>query len=116
MGHNVGVDRCLLHRHYPDIGVHGLIDTLKLAKRGTTTTWSLTTLIEHHALTDRVTELVPDGRPHRALWDTVAAVLLAALVEEHWSRPPSLADLLTAAGQQIDGHQETPGGGQQSLL
>ncbi len=103
VGHNVGVDWRLLHRHYPDLHVRGLIDTLKLAKRGKIKSRSLATLVDHYALTDCVTELVPDGRPHRALWDTVAAaVLLPTLVEEHWTQPPSLADLLAAAE-----HQET---------
>ncbi|TQN31162.1 DNA polymerase-3 subunit epsilon [Haloactinospora alba] len=101
LGHNVGVDWRLLHRHYPGIEIRGLVDTLKLAKRGKTKTRSLAALIDHYALTNHVAELVPDGRPHRALWDTVAAaVLLPALVEEHWPQPPSLAELLAVAAHQ----------------
>lgn len=114
VGHNVGVDWRLLRRHYPDIEVRGLIDTLTLAKRERTKSRSLTTLVDHYALTEGVSELVPDGRPHRALWDTVAAaVLLPTLINEQWSQPPTLATLLSVAG---DHAQHANGGPEQQRL
>jgi DNA polymerase III subunit epsilon len=117
VGHNIGVDWRLLHRHYPEVRVRGLIDTLKLAKRGTAKSRSLTTLIDHYALTERVSELVPEGRPHRALWDTVAAaVLLSALIEEHWPQPPSLAALLADAEYQASDQQRKGTYEQQTLM
>jgi len=50
-------------------------------------------------LADQVDALVPDGRPHRALWDAVAtAILLDPLTRAGWSRAPATAELLAAAG------------------
>lgn len=48
VGHNVGVDWRLLHRRFPGIRPAGIIDTLKLAKRTTATSRSLTTLVDHY--------------------------------------------------------------------
>lgn len=83
VGHNVAVDWRLLHRHYPGLRPVGLIDTLRLARTNRLDgPKSLGALLDRFDLRSRVDELVPSGRPHRALWDTVAAaLLLAALVE-----------------------------------
>lgn len=114
VGHNVGVDWRLLHRRFGDIRPAGLIDTLKLAKQRNVAARSLTALLDHHALTERVTAHVPDGRPHRALWDTVAAaLLLPVLIAEQWTHPLTLASLLTAAGQSLD---VQPSHDQQTLM
>ncbi|MUL41570.1 3'-5' exonuclease [Streptomonospora sp. PA3] len=114
VGHNVGVDWRLLHRRFPDVHPAGMIDTLRLAKRTGATSRSLSALVEDYDLTGRVSELAPDGRPHRALWDTVAAaLLLKALVTEQWSSPPSLASLLASAGERFGRHDDCE---QQTLL
>jgi DNA polymerase III subunit epsilon len=85
VGHNVGVDYRLLCRRCPDIRPRALIDTLRLArhvnpaKEGN----SLGALLSRHRLTAEVTSLVPDGQPHRALWDAVGtALLLQALITD----------------------------------
>lgn len=99
VGHNVTVDWRLLHRRCPDITVSGLIDTYRLAratekggKHG------LADLLHRHQLLDRVGAHAPGSRPHRALWDTVGAgLLLDALVRQHWTTEPSLAELLAVA-------------------
>jgi DNA polymerase-3 subunit epsilon/exodeoxyribonuclease X len=85
VGHNIAVDWRLLHRRCPTIKPSGLIDTLRLARHlhPGLREKSLTALIERYALTDRVTDLAPGSRPHRALWDaTAAALLLTALVND----------------------------------
>ncbi|MDA0564878.1 3'-5' exonuclease [Streptomonospora sp. S1-112] len=100
VGHNVGVDWRLLHLRFPEVRPAGIIDTLKLAKLTGAPKRSLTALTDAYRLTDRVNELVPGGRPHRALWDAVAAaLLLAELVAEHWLRTPSLNELVAGAGE-----------------
>lgn len=98
IGHNIGVDWRLLHRRCPTIHPAGLIDTLRLARAvqpGVRSGMGLCALLDRYTLTDQVTVAVPDGRPHRALWDTVAAgVLLTTLVNQHWpATPPTLVQL-----------------------
>jgi DNA polymerase-3 subunit epsilon/exodeoxyribonuclease X len=99
VGHNIGVDWRLLHRHCPTVNPAGLVDTLRLARWLKLTTGnSLTTLLAHLGLTSQVNAAAPDARPHRALWDTVgAALLLTSLVSRGWSTPPSLAELAQVA-------------------
>ncbi|GLY78878.1 3'-5' exonuclease [Actinoallomurus iriomotensis] len=85
VGHNTSVDWRLLHRRCPSIQPAGLIDTLRLARylHPGLRKKNLTALVEHYALTDNVTDLTPNSRPHRALWDaTAAALLLTALVND----------------------------------
>jgi DNA polymerase III epsilon subunit-like protein len=104
VGHNVGVDWRLLHRHCPSITPVGLLDTYKLARQVTTSgSRALANLLDAFDLTERVHAAAPGGRPHRALWDTAgAALLLAALVERHWSSPPTLTALIAICGQPLE--------------
>lgn len=100
VGHNVGVDWRLLHRHLPELTIAGLIDTHRLAKAaGITGKRSLTDLLTQLQLTGAVTAAAPGSRPHRALWDTTgAALLLAALIRRHFTGDPTLQQLLDVAG------------------
>jgi DNA polymerase III subunit epsilon len=99
VGHNIGVDWRLLHRRCPSISIAGLIDTHRLAKALPATGKNgLTDLLTRHQLTESVSAAAPDSRPHRALWDTIgAALLLDALIQQHWAIDPSLDDLLAVA-------------------
>ncbi|MCP2342970.1 3'-5' exonuclease [Actinomadura rupiterrae] len=106
VGHNIGVDWRLLRRHLPDLQPAGLLDTLRLERHlhGTGKGQSLTNLLDRYQLTERVTVLVPDGRPHRALWDTIgAALLLAALIAELPGPDPTLQRLQHIAAPGLDG-------------
>lgn len=97
VGHNVAVDWRLVHRNLPEARPAGLIDTLRLARnrRPEDKGRSLTNLLEQLDLTDEINQQVPTGRPHRALWDTVAAAhLLRVLLA---TSSPSLSDLLKEA-------------------
>jgi DNA polymerase-3 subunit epsilon/exodeoxyribonuclease X len=101
VGHNVGVDWRLLHRHLPALEPTGLIDTLALARAtGIDGGRSLTALIHSTGLDQPMRLAVPGSQPHRALWDaTATAYLLAALVDRHWSgRPATLDNLRAVAG------------------
>ncbi|MEV0400011.1 3'-5' exonuclease [Actinoallomurus sp. NPDC050550] len=85
VGHNIGVDWRLLHRRCPDIQPASLIDTLRLARRARPGDKrnSLTALLDHYELTDQVTRLAPNSRPHRAIWDTIGvALLITALIDD----------------------------------
>lgn len=101
VGHNVSVDWKLVHLRHPSVRPAGLIDTLRLARhlqipapRG------LGALLDRFELREQVDKSVPSGRPHRALWDTVAAaVLLARLIADDPS-VRTLAELLAAASVQ----------------
>jgi len=96
VGHNVGVDWRLLHRHLPDLRPAGLIDTLPLARRLTTDgSRSLTAMTGRLGLDATINAMTPGSRPHRALWDaTAAAALLGALVAQLWpDTPPTLSAL-----------------------
>lgn len=108
VGHNVGVDWCLLHRRHPAITPTALIDTLRLArhlKLGTKN--SLSALIDHLGLTPQIERLAPGSQPHRALWDTIAtALLLPALIARAWPASATLTDLLGIAA--IDPSQAKP--------
>jgi DNA polymerase III subunit epsilon len=99
VGHNIGVDWRLLHRHYPAITPTALIDTLRLArhlKLGSKN--SLTALTSQLDITPQIKRLAPGSEPHRALWDAVAAaLLLPALIAQGWPSGMSLADLLDVA-------------------
>ncbi|WP_436888419.1 3'-5' exonuclease [Nocardiopsis dassonvillei] len=77
VGHNIGVDDRLLHLRHPRVAPAGLIDTLRLARAlDVPSPKGLGALLDRFELRNRVNELVPTGRPHRALWDAVAAALL----------------------------------------
>jgi DNA polymerase III subunit epsilon len=107
VGHNVMVDWRLLHRRCPSVRPAGLIDTLRLARAaqpGIRGGMGLSALLERHGLTEHVTAAVPDGQPHRALWDTVAAaVLLSRLVADRWpASPPTLSELAHLASLPFD--------------
>jgi DNA polymerase-3 subunit epsilon len=99
VGHNVGVDWRLLHRHHPAITPTALIDTLRLARHlrlGTKN--SLSALADHLGLTSQIEHLAPGSEPHRALWDTIAtALLLPDLIARIWPAGATLADLLGIA-------------------
>jgi DNA polymerase-3 subunit epsilon len=99
VGHNVGVDWRLLHRHLPELTVAGLIDTHRLAKSvAVSGRLSLTDLLSRLNLSGTVSAAAPHSRPHRALWDTTgAALLLASLIHRHFTGEPSLAQLLEVA-------------------
>lgn len=99
IGHNIGVDWRLLHRHLPDLTVAGLIDTHRLAKATAITgKLNLTDLLSRLNLSATVTAAAPHSRPHRALWDTTgAALLLPALIHRHFTGDPTLAQLLEIA-------------------
>lgn len=97
VGHNITVDWRLLHRHLPEAKPAGLIDTLRLARtrRPEDKARSLTKLLEQLDLTSEINRAVPTGRPHRALWDTVAAAhLLQALLA---NSTPTLTELVDQA-------------------
>lgn len=110
VGHNIGVDWRLLHRHCPTIAAAGLIDTLRLARTlNLDSGRSLTKLLDHFDLTSQVHDAVPGGIPHRALWDTVAvALLLAALIDRGWDVPPSLTELVQVAALPTTGQPANP--------
>lgn len=110
VGHNVGVDWRLLHHHIPETVPAGLIDTLRLArylnpdrKKG----HSLTAWVERLGLTEAVTQAATGSRPHRALWDTIAAALLLnALMEHAGHHLHDLTTLLAIAGLPL--HTQPP--------
>lgn len=97
VGHNVGVDARLLQLRLPEIRPALLLDTARLFKRlhPNDRRWNLIRALEKYRLNQRVVDLVPSGRPHRAMWDAAgAAVLLQALVEALPTGPDStLTDL-----------------------
>lgn len=100
VGHNVGVDWRLLHRHLPELALAGLIDTYRLAKAiDLGGKLGLTDLLARLQLTGAVTAAAPASRPHRALWDTTgAALLLPTLIRQHFASGPTLQQLLDVAG------------------
>ncbi|WP_331461187.1 3'-5' exonuclease [Micromonospora tarapacensis] len=100
VGHNIGVDWRLLHRHLPDLTVAGLIDTMRLARAATIPgKLGLTDLLAHLQLTAAVTAAAPGSQPHRALWDTTGtALLLPALIRRHLPTHPTLQQLIAVAG------------------
>jgi DNA polymerase-3 subunit epsilon len=99
VGHNIGVDWRLLHRHCPHIKPAALIDTLRLARNlHLDAPLGLTQLLDHFGLTPSVNTPAPTSTPHRALWDTLAAaLLLKRLVDHRWTEPPNITQLLRAA-------------------
>jgi DNA polymerase-3 subunit epsilon len=99
VGHNVRVDWRLLRQQLPELTVAGLVDTQRLAKAASIPgKHTLTALLDHLQLTAKVTASAAGSRPHRALWDTTgAALLLTALIDRHFSTPPTLRQLLDAA-------------------
>jgi DNA polymerase III epsilon subunit-like protein len=120
VGHNIRVDWRLLHKHFPDAAPAGLIDTLRLArflnpkqKSG----HSLTAWIERLDLTDAVNQAADGSRPHRALWDTIAAaLLLEALATELGPDKQDLVTLKNVAGVPMASENtEAPVGEQPTL-
>ncbi|NRQ34544.1 3'-5' exonuclease [Nonomuraea sp. NN258] len=105
VGHNIGVDWRLLHRHPPQVQPAALIDTARLYRHFNPACqrWNLVRLLEKYALNAQVAQLVPTGRPHRALWDAVgAALLLPALVEDlPATTTPTAQELVEMAGIRI---------------
>jgi DNA polymerase-3 subunit epsilon len=100
VGHNVGVDWRLLHRHLPELTLAGLIDTYRLAKATDLDgRLGLTDLLARLQLTGAVTAAASGSRPHRALWDTTgAALLLPTLIHRYFTSEPTLEQLLEVAG------------------
>jgi DNA polymerase-3 subunit epsilon/exodeoxyribonuclease X len=101
VGHNVGVDWRLLHRHLPDLEPAGLIDTLTLARAtGIDGSRSLSALIHATGLDEPMRHAAPASQPHRALWDaTATAYLLATLIDRRWpARQATIADLHAICG------------------
>ena len=109
VGHNIGVDWRLLRLHYPDLRPLGLVDTLRLVRASQPKgPKGLGALLDRFELREQVDKSVPSGRPHRALWDTVAAaVLLARLVEDDPSIH-TLGDLVSAASVPLGPPEEDP--------
>ena len=109
IGHNVGVDWRLLHRHAPQLRPAGFIDTLRLARAAQLPgRLTLTAILEQLGLTAAVCHAVPAGQPHRALWDAAAAaVLLPALIERlSFGGGPAIEDVAgRAATQAVSGGQ-----------
>jgi DNA polymerase III epsilon subunit-like protein len=99
VGHNVGVDWRLLHCRCPSIHPAGLIDTLRLARlaypgeKGN----NLAKLLDRHQLTHAVTQLAKNSQPHRALWDTIGAIMLLHPLAAVQFSNGSIDDLLSAA-------------------
>jgi DNA polymerase III subunit epsilon len=122
VGHNVSVDWRLLHRCCPDIAPAGLSDTLGLARHlhPSVKGRGLTELLDRYGLTSKVSELVPGGQPHRALWDTTGtALLLTALISGlPEGSTLSLEDLQRlASGPSLNGgHPPAEATGQLTLL
>jgi DNA polymerase III subunit epsilon len=107
VGHNVAVDWRLLHRHLPDLENQALIDTARLFRHlhPDARRWSLGTLTDRYELTGHVNALASGSRPHRALWDTVAAaLLLSALVKEL----PSGTDMTLASLERVAALDKAP--------
>ncbi|WP_264653471.1 3'-5' exonuclease [Actinoplanes cyaneus] len=100
VGHNIGVDWRLLHRHLPELTVAGLIDTMRLAKGASVPgKLGLIDLLTYLQLTAAVTAAAPGSRPHRALWDTAGtALLLPVLIRQHFTTEPALQQLAAVAG------------------
>jgi DNA polymerase III subunit epsilon len=86
VGHNVSVDWRLLSRYAPDLRVAGILDTYRLARAADVPgSLGLTAIVTELGLEDTVRAAVPDGQPHRALWDTVAtAMLLPVFIQLLW--------------------------------
>ncbi|MEU4513099.1 3'-5' exonuclease [Nonomuraea wenchangensis] len=105
VGHNVGVDWRLLHLRLPAIQPAGLLDTARLVRhlRPDVKRWNLAGQLDQYELTGRVDELVPGGRPHRALWDAVGCALLLAELVSHLPGGPDtpLAALTRVARVQL---------------
>ncbi|MEV4472790.1 3'-5' exonuclease [Nonomuraea sp. NPDC049504] len=105
LGHNIGVDWRLIHLRLPHIEPARLLDTARLIRhlRPNIKRWNLTGLLTHYELGDQVTALVPDGQPHRALWDAVGAALLLAELVGHLpdKADTTLATLTRVAGLEI---------------
>lgn len=81
LGHNVDVDRRLLQRECRQLTFAGVIDTLRLARTvDRRAENSLQALVTRYGITAEVNALTPGSRPHRALWDAVAAALLLDLL------------------------------------
>ncbi|MGP3918266.1 3'-5' exonuclease [Nonomuraea sp. 10N515B] len=102
VGHNIGVDWRLLHRHLPQAQPAALIDAARLYRHFNPACqrWNLVRLLERYALNAQVAQLVPTSRPHRALWDAVgAALLLPALVAHLPGKTnPTAQELIDVAG------------------
>lgn len=118
VAHNVDVDWRLLHRRYPAIRPAGLLDTMRLAGAGEgRSSKSLTALVERHGVACELARLVPDGQPHRALWDTVACgLLLGVLIADRWGRCPSAGEVQAIAGRPLKSSASSAGFEQQTLL
>ncbi|MEU6729313.1 3'-5' exonuclease [Nonomuraea wenchangensis] len=119
IGHNIGVDWRLLRLRLPAVQPAGLLDTARLVRhlRPEIQRWNLAALLDQHALTGRVNELVPGGRPHRALWDAVGAALLLAELVGHLPGGPAtpLATLTRLARVQLADPDREPDGDQLTL-
>ncbi|MFL1427501.1 MULTISPECIES: 3'-5' exonuclease [unclassified Nocardiopsis] len=112
VGHNIGVDNRLLRLRHPRAAPAGLIDTLRLARAlDVPGPKGLGALLDRFGLRDRVNELVPTGRPHRALWDAVAAALLLRELATQGGIT-SWAELITAASAETIPDQQ----GQETLF
>lgn len=118
VGHNIGVDWRLLHRHLPELVLAGLIDTYRLAKATDLTgKLGLGDLITQLHLTDHVSTAAPTSRPHRALWDTAgAAILLPTLIRRYFTGEPTLQQLLTVAAIPTHPKAPPPGASEQATL
>nr|WP_083977182.1 3'-5' exonuclease [Herbidospora sakaeratensis] len=117
VGHNVDVDWRLLHRRFPAIRPSGLLDTMRLAGGGGRASRSLTALVERHGLTEEIARLVPDGQPHRALWDSVACgLLLGVLIADRWGCCTSSGEVRALAERPLNSSASSGGFEQQTLL
>lgn len=120
VGHNVSVDWRLLQRRCPAIQPAGLIDTLRLARHvhPSLRQRNLGALIEHYTLTDQVSRLASESQLHRALWDTIAAALLIAMLINDLPNSKSLSftELQHIAGRELLGRHQHPDDAEQLRL
>jgi DNA polymerase-3 subunit epsilon/exodeoxyribonuclease X len=115
VGHNIGVDLRLIHLRMPAIQPAALIDTSCLVRHlwPDVRRWNLTALLAEHELENEVKSLVPDGQPHRALWDAVGSALLLA---ELAAQLPDKTSTTLAALTRVAGLSYQPVGADQLTL
>jgi DNA polymerase-3 subunit epsilon len=100
VGYNIGANWRLLRRSAPGLRVAGLIDVLRLARAiDPAHRHDLPAVIDQLALTELVDQYTDGARPGRALWNSVASVvLMTSLARKVFGPDASVAQLLAVAG------------------